>query len=175
MADLLNAADDIPTPTGPVGRLLGALCKIFAFCSGITLVAMALMSLASIAGRSLFASAIVGDYELVEIASGIAVSLALPYTQWVRGHVIVDFFTAKVSRKTALTLDAIAAALLAVVAFVFTWRITLGMTELIGGWDASLMLNIPTWWGYAPMVPSFALLGLVALYTCIEDIKGINA
>jgi len=49
------------------------------------------------------------------------------------------------------------------------------MTELIGGWDASLMLNIPTWWGYAPMVPSFALLGLVALYTCIEDIKGINA
>ena len=175
MADLLNAADDIPTPTGPVGRLLGALCKIFAFCSGITLVAMALMSLASIAGRSLFASDIVGDYELVEIASGIAVSLALPYTQWVRGHVIVDFFTAKVSRKTALTLDAIAAALLAVVAFVFTWRITLGMTELIGGWDASLMLNIPTWWGYVPMVPSFALLGLVALYTCIEDIKGINA
>ncbi|MGA0926457.1 MAG: hypothetical protein ACO3RW_04545, partial [Burkholderiaceae bacterium] len=70
MADLSNAADDVPTPTGPVGRLLGALCKIFAFCSGITLVAMALMSLASIAGRSLFASALVGDYELVEIASG---------------------------------------------------------------------------------------------------------
>jgi len=25
------------------------------------------------------------------------------------------------------------------------------------------------------MVPSFALLGLVAVYTCIEDIKGIQS
>lgn len=175
MADLLTSTDEVRSPDGPIGRLLGASCKAFALLSGLTLVAMALMSLASIAGRTFFATAIIGDYELVEIASGIAVSLALPYTQWVRGHVIVDFFTAKVSTKTALTLDAIAAALLAIVAFVFTWRIALGMQELVGGWDASLMLNIPTWWGYVPMVPSFALLGLVAVYTCIEDIKGIQS
>ncbi|MDB9778492.1 TRAP transporter small permease [Burkholderiaceae bacterium] len=174
MADVLSPAARAQEPTEWYGRTLGATCKVFAFLSGITLVAMALMSLASIIGRSLFASAIIGDYELVEIASGMAVSLALPYTQWARSHVIVDFFTAKSSPNKVLVLDAIASALLAIVAFIFTWRITVGLLDLIGGWDASLMLNIPTWWGYAPMVPSFALLGLVALYTCVADIRRIK-
>jgi hypothetical protein len=31
--------------------------------------------------------------------------------------------------------------------------------------DATMLLNLPTWWGYAPMAPSFFLLGCAALYT----------
>jgi TRAP-type C4-dicarboxylate transport system permease small subunit len=49
------------------------------------------------------------------------------------------------------------------------------MVDLMDGWDASLMLNIPTWWGYAPMVPSFLLLGLIAGYHCIKDIRSLRS
>jgi hypothetical protein len=62
LADVLSPAARAQEPTEWYGRTLGATCKVFAFLSGITLVAMALMSLASIIGRSLFASAIIGQW-----------------------------------------------------------------------------------------------------------------
>jgi TRAP-type C4-dicarboxylate transport system permease small subunit len=174
LADLIisNQGDDAPS-TG-LAWWLGGAAKIMAFLSGLTLVAMALMSLASIVGRTFFDAPVVGDYELVQIACAAAVSLALPYTQWVRGHVIVDFFTVKANPKFVLALDAVAAAVLCAFALTFAWRMWVNMIELMDGWDASLMLNIPTWWGYVPMVPSFALLGLIAAYHCVSDIQGIR-
>ena len=175
MADLiLSSATDTKPDTG-LGQFIGAAAKFFAVLSGITLIFMALMSLTSIVGRTFFDAPVMGDYELVQIACAAAVSLALPYTQWVRGHVIVDFFTAKANNTVVLTLDAVAAALLCVFALTFSWRMWVNMVDLMDGWDASLMLNIPTWWGYAPMVPSFLLLGLIAGYHCIKDIRSLRS
>ena len=65
-----------------------------------------------------------------------------------------------------------ASLLLAVAAFIFSWRIAIGMLELRGNGDASMLLNLPTWWGYVPMVPSFFLLGCAALYTAWVDLTG---
>ena len=68
-----------------------------------------------------------------------------------------------------------ASLLLAVAGFTFAWRITLGMLDLHGSGDASMLLNLPTWYGYLPMVPSFFLLGCAALYTAWIDITGAEA
>jgi hypothetical protein len=38
---------------------------------------------------------------------------------------------------------------LPIAAFAFAWRITLGMFDLQGSNDASMLLNLPIWWGYA--------------------------
>ena len=175
MADLLLPSDTTPTDGSLVALCLEKCAKGMAFVSGLALVAMALMSLTSIVGRTFFDAPVPGDYELVQIACAAAVSLALPYTQWVRGHVIVDFFTAKANPKLVLVLDAIASAALSVFALTFAWRMWVNMVDLMDGWDASLMLNIPTWWGYVPMVPSFLLLGLIAAYHCAADIRSVRA
>ncbi len=159
-------------PQDPVGRALDLACRAFAICAGLVLTGMALMSVASIAGRSLFDAPIKGDYELVQMMSAIAVAMSLPYCQMVRGHVIVDFFTAHLSAGINRVLDTIAAVLLAVAAFVIAWRIGVGMVELRGNDDATMLLNLPTWWGYAPMVPSFFLLGGAALYTAWSNLHG---
>lgn len=175
MADLLTPTT---TPNDDASVLAIALeksAKVFAMLSGVALVGMALMSLTSIVGRTFFDAPVLGDYELVQIACAAAVSLALPYTQWVRGHVIVDFFTAKANVKVVLVLDALANAVLALFALTFAWRMYVNMVDLMDGWDASLMLNIPTWWGYVPMVPSFFLLGVVAAYHCVADIRSVRA
>ena len=149
---------------GPVGRLLEFACKAMAVASGLVLTAMAFMSILSIAGRTFFSQPILGDYELVQMFSAIAVSLSLPYTHWVKGHVIVDFFTLHAPARLNLFLDALANLLMAMLAGLVTWRMWLGLFEFRESMDASMMLELPVWWTYVPMVAAFALLCASALY-----------
>lgn len=174
MADALFVDSDA-RPSALIGKVLNTACRFFAICAGIMLIMMAMMSLASIVGRTLIDKPILGDYELVQTMSAIAVAMSLPFCQMIRGHIIVDFFTAGMPRKANKFLDIVASFVLALAGFVFSWRIFVGMTELYANGDASMLLNLPTWWGYAPMVPSFFLLGCAALYTAWLDITGAHA
>ena len=173
MAELL--LDESSRARGPMGRQLERVCKVFAVISGLVLTAMGLMSIASILGRTLFSSPIVGDYELVQSLCAVAVSMALPYTQWVRAHVIVDFFTAKAGPRVNAALDAVASLLLAFFSAAFAWRMGKAMGELRQALDASMLLNIPTWLTYIPMVASFILLCIVSLYTADENIRKLGS
>lgn len=163
------------TVTAPAARARGAAgwdadkclataCRLLAMLGGVLLVAMALMSVVSIVGRWLFASPIIGDYELIEIMGAMAVSMALPYAHWIGAHVIVDFFSARFARHTSRLMDSAASWLLAAMAALLTWQMAQGLYELRLSHDASLMLDLPTWIGYVPMVASFGLLSVVAVY-----------
>lgn len=174
MAEALFVDNDA-RPDALIGRVLHKLCRFFAVCAGITLILMALMSLTSIVGRALFDKPILGDYELVQMLSAVAVTMSLPFCQIIRGHIIVDFFTTGMPARINKRLDILASLVMAVAAFIFCWRITLGMMDLYGNGDASMLLNLQTWWGYAPMVPSFFLLGCAALYTAWVDFTGARA
>lgn len=162
MAELVST--DVSLARGPSGRTLEAICKVFAIISGLTLTAMAMMSIVSIGGRIFMSSPVVGDYELVQTLCAIAVSMALPYTHWIKGHVIVDFFTVNAPAGLNRVLDTLAHLLLSLLSAVIAWRMWVGLWELKEAMDASMLLSIPTWWTYIPMVASFALLCIVALY-----------
>lgn len=174
MADAIYVDKDAQ-PAALVGRVLNKLCRAFAVGSGLVLIAMSLMSLVSIVGRSLISKPILGDYELVQMMSAVAVSMALPFCQMIRGHIIVNFFTANAPKKFNKACDIVASLILSLAGFAFAWRITLGMIDLQGSNDASMLLNLPIWWGYVPMIPSFFLLGCAALYTAWADITGAEA
>jgi TRAP-type C4-dicarboxylate transport system permease small subunit len=45
------------------------------------------------------------------------------------------------------------------------------MFDLRKSFDASMLLEIPTWWAYIPLLPSFALLSLTAIYRAVEKMK----
>lgn len=166
---------DSSRPTDPIGRVLDAVARLFAICSGLMLTAMALMSVYSIVGRSLFDKPLLGDYELVQMMSAVAVTMALPFCQMANGHVIVDFFTVRNSARSNALLDTVAALLLAICAFALAWRVGIATLEFMSNHDASMLLNLPTWWGYAPMGPSFFLLGCAALYTAARRIGEARA
>lgn len=157
-----------------LGRVLDRLCKLLAILSGLTLLAMAFMSLRSIVGRAFFDSPLLGDYELVQFLCAGAVAMSLPYTHWISGHVIVDFFTAKAPARVNALLDLLAQLLLAGFSGLLTWRIWVGLLDLKGSFDASMLLEIPTWWAYVPLVPAFALLSITALYRALEKMKEIT-
>ena len=157
-----------------IAWVLDRLCKLLAILSGLTLLAMAFMSLRSIVGRAFFDSPLLGDYELVQFMCAGAVAMSLPYTHWISGHVIVDFFTAKAPTRLNALLDMLANLLLAGFSALLTWRIWVGLRDLQGSFDASMLLEIPTWWAYVPLVPSFALLTVTALYRAIEKMKELT-
>jgi TRAP-type C4-dicarboxylate transport system permease small subunit len=165
----------MPRHRSRFGRLLVDACKAFAVAAALLLILMAAMSLASIAGRALLGRPILGDYELVQVMCAMAVAMALPYCQLVRGHVIVDFFTTRASVSVNRTLDVAAALMLAVVAFVVAWRVARGMADLWRTGDASMLIGFPTWIAYAPIAASFALLGCAAMLTAWDDVSARRA
>jgi len=79
---------------GPLGRVLGAACKLLALLGGAILSALVLMSVASIGGR-VIGRPIQGDFELVQFGCAIAIAFFLPYCQLSKGNIIVDFFTVR--------------------------------------------------------------------------------
>jgi len=94
-----------------LGRVLELGSTALALVGGLVLTALMLMSIGSIAGRWLFSRPLPGDFELVEIGSGLAIFLFLPACQLRGANVIVDFFTTGVSRRGQAWLDALGALL----------------------------------------------------------------
>lgn len=172
MADAVFV-DQETGPADPVGRMLNRASRLFAVGAGLLLVLMAMMSLASIVGRTVLDKPILGDYELVQSLSAMAVAMTLPFCQMIRGHIIVDFFTTAMPKTVNRWLDGLANLVLALAGFLVAWRTAVGMVGLYESGDASMLLNLPTWWAYVPMVPAFFLLGCTGLYAAWTDWKSL--
>lgn len=152
-------------------RVLDGLARGVALAGGVILVALTLMSVASVAGRALLGTPVPGDFELVQIGCGAAIAAFLPYCQLRRGHIIVDFFTARTSPRVQGGLDAVGALLVALVMAVLTWRTAVGTVAVRAGGEVSMIVGFPIWIGYAAIVPSLALATVVALHTARESWK----
>jgi TRAP-type C4-dicarboxylate transport system permease small subunit len=150
--------------SGPVGHTLQRLCKLSAAVGGIGLVGAALLTLASVAGRALFRTPILGDVELVQLSCAVALSAFMPYTQWLGGNIIVDFFTTGLSKPAQSRLDALGALLLGIAMLLLGWRTVVGSTIAYGNHETSMLMSIPLWITYALMAPFLLLTGVVAVY-----------
>jgi TRAP-type C4-dicarboxylate transport system permease small subunit len=126
--------------------------------------AITLVTCASLIGRNTVGLTLVGDYELTAATAGAAVALFLPWCQLRRGHIIVDFFTAKAPERFNALLDRFGALMLAVVMLLLTWRTTVGCIGSYESQTTTMMLGFPEWIVYAAMVPPLFLTGLIALY-----------
>jgi TRAP-type C4-dicarboxylate transport system permease small subunit len=154
-----------------VTRVLDGLARGVALAGGVILVALTLMSVASVAGRALLGTPVPGDFELVQIGCGAAIAAFLPYCQLRRGNIIVDFFTARAGRRVQGALDTFGALLLALVMAVLAWRTAVGMVAVRAGGEVSMIVGFPIWIGYAAIVPSLALATVAALFTARESWK----
>jgi TRAP-type C4-dicarboxylate transport system permease small subunit len=172
MAGLRESA--VARPTGPIGKSIEWACSVAAVLAGLLFCIEMVMSVLSVIGRSAFRTPVPGDYELVQMLSAMGIALCLPYCQLRKGHVFVDFFTLWAPRALKMVLDAAAALLLAAVSFLLAWRVWAGMLEMREYGEASMVISLPIWWGYIPVVPSFVLLGITALYTFACELRGLS-
>jgi TRAP-type C4-dicarboxylate transport system permease small subunit len=154
-----------------VTRALDGLARGFALAGGAILVALTLMSVASVTGRALLGTPVPGDFELVQIGCGAAIAAFLPYCQLRRGNIIVDFFTVRAGPRVQAALDALGALLLALAMAVLAWRTALGMMAVRAAGEVSMIVGFPIWVGYAAIVPSLVLATVAALHTAQESWK----
>jgi TRAP-type C4-dicarboxylate transport system permease small subunit len=170
-----HAATPISPPDDAIGRSLFLLSRGFAASGGLVLVAVSLMSVASIASRTLTGNALLGDFELVQLGSAVAVAAFLPWGQMRGSHVFVDFFTTGLRPRARARLDAIGALLLGFCAAVVAWRMLIATFEIRASGETSMLLGVPTWYAYLLMTPSFALLAATGLYTSWLKFRGREA
>lgn len=144
-------------------KIFSALAHLCAILAGVLMTAITLLTCVSLIGRNTTGWTIVGDFELTGVAAGAAVALFMPLCQLKRGHIIVDFFTAKAQDSTNANLDRIGALAVSLTFALMAWRTTLGGLNAHASFSGTMMIGFPEWIVYAVMVPPFVLCSLIAL------------
>ena len=155
-------------PANWVGLLLRKFSTYAAFFGGFTLVILVAVNAASIAGRTLFASPLVGDFELVELGCAIAISSFLPLCLLKKGNVTVDFFSAGFPPKLIHSLEIFTDLIFVVVSVTFSMRMTLGIQDFYKYGEETMLLQIPIWIPFIPVLVSFYLLAACAIYSLVS-------
>ena len=171
MSSLNNPIDELTErPNNKFGRFLYDLAYILAILGGIILVIVILINFVSILSRIIFLNPLVGDFELVEIGSAIAISSFLPLCHLKKGNVIVDFITAKLNFKKIAFLDCISSVIYGLIALFFTWRMFFGAKDMHNYQEETMLLQFPIWIPFLPVTFSFGLLSVCCLYTFYREL-----
>ena len=177
------------------GRVLDLVCRVFAYCGGLVLVAAALVTVASVIGRFfLFAGLgpVRGDFELVEISCAIAIFSFLPWCQLNRGHVTVDVLVDRMPKRVQAMFGVLGDLAIAIVSGLILWRIYLGFGEKFPyGSDAfrkalgmgakpyypetTYELELPVWIPYGLATLGAALFFVVSIYTVWRALNWVLA
>ena len=118
------------------------LCNLLNVIAGCALTFMMLLTVTDVILR-FFRMPIVGAYELVAFGGGIVVGFAVPLTSFKKGHIFVDFFILRFSRRTR-NLFHLTTRLMGLGLFsVLGWNmIRMGMDMLHNG-EVSMTLEMP--------------------------------
>jgi len=144
------------------------LAKLCAIAAGVLLTVVTLMTCVSLLGRNLIGTTIVGDFELSGAAAGAAIALFMPWCQFQRGNIIVDFFTAKSGERTIAGLDRFGALLLGLTMALLAWRTTLGGINAWKSGSGTMLIGFPEWIVYVGMVPPLALTAVIGIAQAVR-------
>ncbi len=154
---------DHPLPTAAKRDWLEPLCDLSAAVGALILLGIAGMTTVSVIGRAFFAHPILGDVELVQLGGAVVVASFLPYTQYRRANIIVDFFTTGASARTQHRLDTLGVLLYTVVLALVFWRVAVGGIDIRAAGERSMLMDIPLWIPYLLMLPGIGLCVLIGL------------
>lgn len=130
---------------------------------GMLLIAIIGMTVASVLGRYLFGAPIPGDYELTELACGIAVFAFFPYCHVTNANVVVDFFTSRLRPRYRAVLDGAHSVAFTIMAGLITWRMFVGGMRKLEDGETTLFLAIPIHSAYFAALVAAGLLTAVSI------------
>ena len=146
--------------TGVLERLARAL----ALAGGAVLLAAAALTFFSGSKRWLTSQPVRGDFEIISIASGLAVLGFLAWCAQRRGNILVDSFTGWLPAGVNRVIDGFWQLVWAAVMGVIAWRMTLGGLEAMRNGTRTIgLLALPYGWAIAVGAVCFGLTALIAL------------
>jgi TRAP-type C4-dicarboxylate transport system permease small subunit len=152
-------------------KILEILAKACAVIAGALLIVITLMTCISLIGRNTTGWSIVGAFELSGFAAGAAIALFMPWCQFRRGNIIVDFFTAHLAPAKQDVLDRVGALMLAAAMGLMAWRTTIGGLNAWKSQSSSMIMGVPEWIVYVGMVPPLVLTAVIAL---VQAVRGFQ-
>lgn len=90
-----------------------------------------------------FRRPIMGTYEMVAFAGAVVIGFAIPLTSWMRGHIYVDFFTAKLPAVARSTFNLITRLMGIGLFFLIGWNLIKVGMDLQKSGEVSLTLQLP--------------------------------
>lgn len=158
-----------------IARHIDSLATGWALVGGGLLCLVVAVNVLSVLGGALLDRPVPGDFELSEIGVALAVFCFLPYCQIRRANVSADLFTAGASPRWGARM-ALAGSLVALgVAALLVWRMTLGMLDQKAYGYTTMILQIPHWLVFPPILLSLLLLLLAAAVTLARDARAATA
>jgi len=155
--------------------MLDKLAKLCALLAGVLLCFITVLTCVSIVGRETAGQTVPGDFELVALATGAAVGLFMPLCQLHRSNISIDFFTARLPARFNSGLDRVGAGLLGLSFALLSWRTALGGLNAWQTASTTMLLGVPEWLAYLPMVPGFALTAVIALHQSLFGFGNVKA
>ncbi len=161
-----GAPDDVSRPVR-FDRVADAVARRLALAGGLLLVLLATMVCVSVTLRSdlVGAAGVPGDFELVQLATGIAAFCFLPFCQVRRGHIFVDTFTGWLPAPARRGLDALWDVVYALAMALIAWRLGAGAASAYASRETSMVLGIPGFVALGVAALLAAFVALVALLT----------
>jgi TRAP-type C4-dicarboxylate transport system permease small subunit len=141
-----------------LGALVARLC---AWLASAFLAAMMLLTVADVAGRTLFARPIHGTYELIELLLTCTFYLALPAVFLRDGHVLVDVIDGWWPRAVPW-LKCFTLVLAAVMLGIITWRCALFARNALEFGDVTSDLSLSLIWYWIPLLLGFGGAAIAA-------------
>ena len=157
-----------------IGAGLEGLTRAVAMAGGLLLVGIMAMTVVSVLGRHLFNAPIPGDYEITELACGIAVFAFFPHCHLKNGNIAVEFFTSRMRPRWKTMLDAAHNLVFTMVAALVTWRLFVGGMHKLEDGETTLFLGIPLHWGYFPALAGAGLLTAVCAWVLSRHLRALD-
>jgi TRAP-type C4-dicarboxylate transport system permease small subunit len=133
--------------------------------ASIALTFLMLLTIADVVLR-IFGHPIVGTYELVAVSGAVAIGLSLPITSWVRGHIYVDSFVARLPRVPRAIITIATRLIVLGLFFLIGWNLLKYAMALRSAGEVTPTLRVP----FYPVVIGVGVSCLVECVVMIADI-----
>jgi TRAP-type C4-dicarboxylate transport system permease small subunit len=142
--------------------------SVLAVIAGAALLFLMLLTIADV-GLRILGRPIVGTYELVGLAGALAIGLSLPLTSWVRGHIYVDSFVARLPRLPRAILNVATRLLVLALFLLIGWNLIRYAMDLRSAGEVTPTLRVP----FFPIPLAVGLSCLIECLVMVADIVKI--
>jgi TRAP-type C4-dicarboxylate transport system permease small subunit len=160
----------------PAGRVIHWLAAALALTGGAIMIAITVMTVASIIGRlaiPLGLRPVPGDVEITQAGMAFAIFCFLPWCQLTRGHAIVTILSDRFPVRVTAVLEFVMDAVMLAAAIFIAWRLGHGLIDKMGNREQTFILRFPLWWSYAGSMIGAVAAAIVAAYCVVTS--GLNA
>ncbi|PPR78696.1 MAG: hypothetical protein CFH01_00851 [Alphaproteobacteria bacterium MarineAlpha2_Bin1] len=148
-----------------IDNLIKKIAEFFAITGGLSLILIIAITCLNVVGRKL-SFPIPGDIELIELLICTAIFFFLPYCQSTRSNIKITIFSTLFPKKLNNFLDFTSTISFLFFASFLAWRMFWGGVDFYKYHDLTMVLNIPKFIFFFPIILSL----LVLIFVCLLEL-----